>query len=172
MCCPREILPIGLWPELWTSVKELLHIWTHRVCDIVHKTWESLSQTKWQRGKGRSVWNLTSSYGAIDNWELLGKGQSVFFKDVALAGLTRLQWILHNQEHMDSRNWNWCFFFNVFLKKWTQSWVSREGGVDLGGLEGRGDNNQTMLYKIIKELITWEKQWTNEHLKHQKLSSV
>lgn len=95
------------------------------LCHYVPKTCTSLRSTKSQPGDRGQTQSATTAEELINgHWQMLGKGESVFFKNVAPDKLTMLPWkATHPGVYGEHQLYLVDFF--VFRKKW--SWVGRAG---------------------------------------------
>lgn len=111
-----------------------LHVWVHCVCDSMHNTCASPSQIKSQHGEGRWEWKLTPQPGSY--WKPIAarRGRKVSPTSIVPGKSTTPQWKATHAK----RTWTTQVVLNHSLKYFflmTQSWMSRKGNIDLGGVQ-------------------------------------
>lgn len=79
---PRETMPCR---------SRLIHTWTQRHGDRIHKTCTDSKHTKSDHGKGGMNTKSYPNQEVICNWYLLGKGKSIFYNGKSLSISTTLQ---------------------------------------------------------------------------------
>lgn len=114
-----------------------LHTGTHRCCNSLHKNCVGSSQSKFQYEEGTWAWSSTPRWATTGSGWLLGE------KRLVLRVL--FQWKA-TPPQMDSTDWAWWVW-----KQRTQNWMDREGEMDLSHAGGRDEQDQTALYKLLKE---------------------
>lgn len=87
-------------------LRALNMLWAHT------KTCTSWAQTKPQQGEVGSVQSPILGWRVVGNWKMLGEGEPVFFKTVALVGQPCSNERAHIQEYTNRTS---CLFF--FFKK-------------------------------------------------------